>query len=559
MTSDYLRLLKQDFSDCEEASTAWHRLSTHMDELQDRHRTKVTGPLHSNWSGDDADAALFYLEDLEKRFGIVRTEAMALSEVIALARAKMILAQSHLRSTVKEIEGEGLHVDDEGVVRPPKDRESPQKGETEQDRFDLFTKLENYQTEVNGCVGRAKEASDEAVKALDNLGGDILQGDIDDSAGEARDDVKQVSKALHTDIGKPYPPHDPKGAAEWWKNLPESERESYAALHPEILGKADGLPSGVRDDANRLALDQELSAMENYEYHDKYSTDDYNKRLNNLQTLQAELDKRDSATGDKQLYVLGFDSAGDGKAILAMGNPDTADNVGVQVPGTATTMESTGGQLQRVDALRRSAEGADPSAKTSMVYWLGYDAPEVPVSQAGNLGVAGTGRAEDAGPDLRNFTHGLRASHEGEGRAHMTVLGHSYGSTVVGAAASHDGGLDADSIAVVGSPGMTVDRADQLNVDPDHVYVGRASDDPIKWAGGTTLGPDPAVAGGDFGGHGFKVDTEGHSGYWDESDSGPSESLRNQGRIIAGQSPSDGPEPPHTEPVPTPPHHRWNF
>ncbi|MEU6330870.1 alpha/beta hydrolase [Streptomyces sp. NPDC047049] len=559
MTSDYLRLLKQDFSDCEEASTAWHRLSTHMDELHDRHRTKVTGPLHSNWSGDDADAALFYLEDLEKRFGIVRTEAMALSEVIALARAKMILAQNHLRSTVKEIESEGLHVDDEGVVRPPKDRESPQKGETEQDRFDLFTKLENYQTEVNGCVGRAKQASDEAVKALDNLGGDILQGNIDDSAGEARDDVKQVSKALHTDIGKPYPPHDPKGAAEWWKNLPESQRESYAALHPEILGKTDGLPSGVRDDANRLALDQELSAMENYEYHDKYSEDDYNKRLNNLQTLQAELDKRDSATGDKQLYVLGFDSSGDGKAVLAMGNPDTADNVGVQVPGTATTMESTGGQLQRVDALRRSAEGADPSAKTSMVYWLGYDAPEVPVSQAGNLGVAGTGRAEDAAPDLRNFTHGLRASHEGEGRAHMTVLGHSYGSTVVGAAASGEGGLDADSIAVVGSPGMTVDKAEQLNIDPDHVYVGRAPDDDIKYAGGTTLGPDPAVPGGVFGGHRFKVDTEGHSGYWDESESGPSESLRNQGRIIAGQSPSDGPKPPHTEPIPTPPHHRWNF
>ncbi|MFC9878261.1 alpha/beta hydrolase [Streptomyces libani] len=551
MTSYYLRLLKQDFSDCDEATTAWHRLSTHMDELNNQHRTKVTGPLHAHWSGDDADSALFYLEDLESRFGIVRTEAMAISETIRDAASKMLAAQIHLRSTVKECEGEGLWVDDGGTVRPPQGPVFP--GESENDKAESFGTMLSYQQEINRCVNRAREASDEAAKALGRLSGDILSGDISDRAGEAREDVKQVSKDLHTDIGKPHPPSDPKAAAEWWKLLPEDTRESYTALHPEIVGRTDGLPSTTRDDANRLALEQELGAMENYKYHDKYSTDEYNQRLNNLQMLQTELDKRDGVTGEKQLYVLGFDSEGDGKAILAMGNPDTADNVGVQVPGTATTMESTGGQLQRVDALRRSAEGADPSAKTSMVYWLGYDAPEIPVSEAQNLDVAGTGRADDAAPTLRNFTHGLRASHEGDERANMTVLGHSYGSTVVGAAAAHNGGLDVDNIAVVGSPGMTVDKAEQLNIDPDHVYAGQAQDDDIKYAGGLSLGPDPAVPGGGFGAHRFKVDTEGHSGYWDESEPGPSESLKNQGRIISGQSPSAGPKPPHMEPVPTPP------
>ncbi|MFI7098174.1 alpha/beta hydrolase [Streptomyces sp. NPDC050161] len=541
MTSDYSRLLKQDFSDCDEASAAWHRLSTHMDELNDRHRTKVTGPLHANWSGDDADAALFYLEDLESRFGIVRTEAMAISETIAQGAAKMLLAQSHLRSTVKEIESENFFVDDEGAVHPPKGREKEQEGETRQDRLDLFTKLENYQIEINDCIARARDASDEAAKALGRLSGDILQGNIDDAAGEARDDVKQVSKDLNIDIGKPYPPNDPKDAAEWWKNLPEGQRESYAALHPEIIGRTDGLPSATRDDANRLALEQELSAMENYEYHDKYSTDDYNKRLNNMQTLQTELDKRDGITGEKQLYVLGFDSEGDGKAILAMGNPDTADNVGVSVPGTSTTMESTEGQLGRMDKLQNAAGDADPGAKTSMVYWLGYDAPEIPGSQAGNLDVAGTGRAEDAAPDLRNFTHGLRASHEGE-PANLSVLGHSYGSTVVGAAASDGGGLDADNIAVVGSPGMTVDKAEDLNIDPDHVYIGLAQDDGIKNAAGMTLGPDPSQEA--FGGQRFKVDTHGHSGYWDETDHGPSQSLANQGKVIAGVTPTPSPKEP---------------
>ncbi|OKI00732.1 hypothetical protein A6A06_17480 [Streptomyces sp. CB02923] len=547
MASDYTRLLKQDFSDAEAADKAWHQLSTQMDELGSRHRSKVTGPLHAHWKGDDASAALFYLEDLETRFGIVRTEAMAVSEAIGIARSGMLLAQNRLRIAVKELEAEHFSVDDEGVVHPPKGREEAQEGETEQDRLDLFSKLEYYQVQLNDSVQHARKASDDGAKALGLLTGDILQGNIDDAAGEARDDVKQASKALHTDLGKPYPPGDPEDAAQWWKGLPQDQREAYAALHPEIIGKTDGLPSTVRDDANRLALEQELGAMENYEYHDKYSTDDYNKRLNNLLTLQRELDKRDGAEDGKKLYVLGFDSAGDGKAVIAMGNPDTADNVGVQVPGTSTTMESTDGQLERVDKLRRSAQHADPTAKTSMVYWLGYDAPEIPVSEAGNLDVAGKGRADDAGPDLRHFTHGLRASHEGGERANLTVLGHSYGTTVVGSAASGGDGLDADNISVVGSPGMGVDHAKDLNVDPGHFYTGIAEDDPIRNATDMTLGTTPNKS--DFGGTRFKVDTHGHSGYWDDD----SDSLTNQGKIIAGQKPTERHDKPLTPVVPVAP------
>ncbi|MFB6436796.1 alpha/beta hydrolase [Streptomyces sp. NPDC056411] len=545
MTSDYLRLLKQDFSDCDEATTAWHRLSTHMDELNDRHRSHVTGPLHAKWSGDDAEAALYYLEDLESRFGIVRTEAMAISEAVKHAASEMLAAQTHLRSTVRELEGKGLQVDAGGTVRLPLGPVFP--GGSENDKSDSFGTMLGYQQEVNKCLERAREASDAAAKALGRLSGDILSGDISDRAGEAREDVKQVSKDLHTDIGKPHPPSDPKAAAEWWKLLPEGMRESYAALHPEIVGRTDGLPTTVRDDANRLSLEQELSAMENYKYHDKYSTDEYNQRLNNLLTLQREMDKHDADEGRKKLYLLNYGSAGDGKAVIAMGNPDTADNVGIQVPGTATNMDSTGGQLARIEKLQRSAEAADGTAKTSMVYWLGYDAPEIPVQEANNLDVVGSGRAEDAGPALRNFTHGLRASHEGGERANLTVLGHSYGTTVVGIAASQGGGLDADNISAVGSPGLGVDHAKDLNVDPDHFYTGVADDDKIRYAADTTLGHTPNEP--HFGGTRFEVDTHGHSGYWDDK----SESLRNQGKIIAGQLPTKHHDKPITPVVPVAP------
>lgn len=73
MASDFARLMKQDFSDLEAAVKVWRGLSTTTDSLTDRHRRQVTGPLHRSWKGDDADAALFYLEDVESRIGVVET------------------------------------------------------------------------------------------------------------------------------------------------------------------------------------------------------------------------------------------------------------------------------------------------------------------------------------------------------------------------------------------------------------------------------------------------------------------------------------------------------
>jgi hypothetical protein len=77
---------------------------------------------------------------------------------------------------------------------------------------------------------------------------------------------------------------------------------------------------------------------------------------------------------------------------------------------------------------------------------------------------------------------------------------------------------------------MDVASADDLNVDRHHVWVGAAPDDPVaNWLSGYSHGRDPAST--DFGANRYHVNTHGHSGYWDPK----SESLLNQGRIIAGK------------------------
>ncbi|WP_121174919.1 alpha/beta hydrolase [Streptomyces sp. 1114.5] len=108
-------------------------------------------------------------------------------------------------------------------------------------------------------------------------------------------------------------------------------------------------------------------------------------------------------------------------------------------------------------------------------------------------------------------------------------------TTLVGAAAAGGNGLGADDIVAIASPGMTVDRADQLHIDPKHFWTGRAADDPIEYATGLTLGDDPMLD--RFGGNNFLVDTSGHSGYWDGG-----ESLANQGRIIVDVPPTTVPK-----------------
>lgn len=547
MAGDFARLMKQDFSDVEATSQAWRKLSTVMDSLTGRHRTRVTGPLRRSWKGDDADSALFFLEDVESRLGAVETEAMAVASVVDTTRLWMAQAQTDLRNAVRRAEADGFEVDDDGWVTDPTTANLPHNDpDAQQIIADRSGLLGDYRARMDSALADARKASNDGAKALGELNGNILTDPLShDAAAESAADVKHAMK----DIGvraPQIPRDDPKAAAEWWKALSPEERQEYTTLYPKQIGATDGLPTDVRDDANRTTLTQELSALEEGN-HDEYfpgeSDDTLNKRLQNATLLNQRLEASDSAPKGKELYLIGYDSKDDGKAVIAMGNPDTADHTGILVPGTNTDMEGVPGQLERIDKLQSSAEKQSDGESVSMITWLGYDAPEATGGDA-NASVGDRGRADDAAPDLRRFVAGTHASHDGS-PSHTTVMGHSYGSTVVGAAAAGGSGLGADDVVVVGSPGMTVHEASDLQMNPEHVWIGGAKDDPIiNNFGGLTLGDDPLYTG--FGGNNFEVDTHGHSGYWDTG----SESLRNQGAVIAGRAPTEVPKEVNDDPQP---------
>ncbi|WP_020662201.1 alpha/beta hydrolase [Amycolatopsis benzoatilytica] len=317
----------------------------------------------------------------------------------------------------------------------------------------------------------------------------------------------------------------------WWDSLSDSAQSSILRDNPDLIRNLDGIPVVDRDSANRVVLQQEI---------DKLAADDPKQR--GLAAIRDRL----AATGDGKppAFLVALDTSGDGTAVVAAGNPDTAANVATYVPGTGSDLAKIGGDLGRSDKMWQSATMAG-SPSTAVITWVGYDAPN-------ELTDAASEKYADGGKvPLQKFEDGLRASHEGA-PSHNTVLGHSYGTTVIGHAA-RDGGLNADDLIFAGSPGVGVDHANQLHLNGvpqdqvgQHVHSTVAQHDLIKItnigvAGFDPLGPDPA--GNGFGGDVFAsapgdkgpwyeggLSGAAHSQYWEDNNP----SLRSFGRIIAG-------------------------
>ncbi|HEY2057889.1 alpha/beta hydrolase [Amycolatopsis sp. NBC_01480] len=336
----------------------------------------------------------------------------------------------------------------------------------------------------------------------------------------------------------PPPGGTPGDNRAWWDSLPDATQATILRDNPDLVRNLDGIPVTDRDAANRGVLQREMARLQGD------PSEDAKAKLRGLEAIRTRLDA--TGPGHPQAYLVGLDTSGDGKAIVAAGNPDTSVNVATSVPGTGSELAKIGGDLDRSDKMWQSATTAG-SPSTSVITWVGYDAPNELLDAASEK-YADNGKAA-----LSGFEDGLRASHDGP-PSHNTVVGHSYGTTVVGHAA-RDGGLNADDLIFVASPGVGVDHANQLHLDGisqddvgQHVHSTVAEHDMIKLTNigipghDIALGPSPADA--DFGGQVFASapGTKGpwyegglsgaaHSQYWEDNNP----SLRSFGRIIAGK------------------------
>lgn len=214
------------------------------------------------------------------------------------------------------------------------------------------------------------------------------------------------------------------------------------------------------------------------------------------------------------------------------------------MPGTKTNQNNFDEDISRMTDMWRETQKWAPGESVSTITWFGYEAPQSVATDATQKDYA-----YDGSPKLLQFMDGLETAQGGPDNSHTTIIGHSYGSTVVGDA-SNKGDLAADDIVAVGSPGMLTGRAEDLDVGKDHVWSEAATSDVVpaggKLAGlgGYTWGVEtwngvPYNAGyvqtvpSDelFGAHRMDVDTSGHTSYWERD----SESLANQAKVVVGE------------------------
>ncbi|EHK86560.1 alpha/beta hydrolase [Saccharomonospora azurea SZMC 14600] len=530
----FRELRDADPSAFDDAADQWARLSEELTATAGDIKTAVSDL--DGWHGDAADAARTHFDDVRSAYDTaseylerIPPALRALSDVVtggqetiegvvATVDASRVLS---LDSETGVVTADGGWFDFRGDEEKKRDREVADE---------LTDTVRSVLTAVN-------EADDVATKALAAL--------MPSDAGLELEAVGEGNVVRSADL--PADDASPQQIKDWWDSLTPMEQESAIYTHGDVIGGLDGIPVEDRDRANRIRFAEEHAEVttrrDTLEALGDDRTDEQDEELESLNgTLRGfdAIDERlEAEPGDTRprAYLLDFSTEGNGRGIVALGNPDTADNVVTSVPGTGSNLSGIGGELDRSQVILDEANRQSRNSETVAITWVGYDAPQsIPDARKEEY-------ADNASDDLRSFQEGLRTTHTGEG-SHNTVIGHSYGSTVVGHSAQGEQ-LDVDNVVFVGSPGVGVDSAADLDLPDDAgVYATTAENDIIRATPPFIHGPQPV--GDDFGAHVFTSDagtdgdwytggysTEAHSEYWNQD----SASLRNMATIVVGGTP----------------------
>lgn len=304
------------------------------------------------------------------------------------------------------------------------------------------------------------------------------------------------------------------------------------ARHSAVLGARRGLPASVRGAANELLLDRQVQSLGTRRsaggVRMPWLLGSCLAVTDALAQVRAHRDPVSGARMTASLLV--FRPAafgGQGRVAVVAGDLDRADNVALLVPGLGSTVGGTVRGLAATAALVTSRARLDsPREVTATIAWMAYDAPNL-------LQVARDDAARAGGGLLAADLRGVRTASGAAQR--VTVVGHSYGSTTVGAALRHHRTGITDAV-LLGSPGAGVQRASELRIPAGHVWVGAASRDPVSYL--DRFGTDPAhrrfgatrFAAEDVARHPLALSIADHSRYF----AAGGESLANVVQVVVG-------------------------
>ena len=310
--------------------------------------------------------------------------------------------------------------------------------------------------------------------------------------------------------------------AGWWKALSAAEKQDLIARHPEMIGNLNGVDMASRDQANRILLrrkisqtdaevqtlraklkeqnDPNASGKHTESYASPKSLEWAKKRLADLKAVQETLDENDKKRQkDPKIARRGLvymdDSKKDDrvKVAISTGDVDHAKHVSTVIPGMDNVpSEDIKDHVENAELVGERAikHARCHQSEVATIAWM-YDTP-----QGGQ--VMSSKYATKASHEIGSALEGLHASRQvsGAGRAHTSLLGHSYGSTTAGKVAKMIRKGVLDDLVMYGSPGAGAHDAREYNLDHGRAYVsGIKSDDAVKGKGtlNSKFGNNPMV------------------------------------------------------------------
>jgi hypothetical protein len=472
------------------------------------------------WSSPAGDAARRAAGDVVQVLGRLEESLALQGEAVARAGAAVDAAQQALSAASRLAAEHGLTMLEDGTVLPPppvlmsadaSDAERQQVADRLAAAEHARTRAEALARAALGAAAEADRDAAVAVRAGDSLG-PLLARLVPGSAGvlsctlalEAYAPAER-ERLLQAVDGRELPGElaGPAAVNAWWQSLSTAARSGLLAASPERLGNLNGLSASVRDQANRARLGPERGLLEaevarlEQRLEDNWFgggfTDDdaalgyARDKLHALDAIEKVL--RRSPT-DRHLLLL--DPSGEQlTAAVSVGDVDGADHVAVFTPGLTTTVQGSLVSYHRqLAALQRQAEELAVQRRTgtvATVAWLGYEAPQWSTTWRPSRSVAAAVRGAAR---LEGFYDGLDAAREVP--AHLTALGHSYGSLATGLALQRGTGVD--DVVFFGSPGIGTDDVGDLGVRPGRVFAVEARNDPV--ADLSSFGTDVNLLGG---------------------------------------------------------------
>jgi hypothetical protein len=522
----------------------------------------------ADFSGDAAEAA----DHAVTRFRADTDAVAAALERGALAIDEFLTQMRQRRSEHSDLmeRRQRLNDDREALLSRIETATEEQVEALQADAAALRSRFASYHADLQAWRDRVRADEQAAVRALQAV--DQLAEGMTAAADPGRADTAALAAELRR-LGT-----DTDAVFAWWNGLTPAERNGLMISDPDLVGNTNGIPTGDRHEANTSAVQRDIEHLLGLQAPGQELSASEQRWLENAQSIEVAIANASSGTYaslDIDAFVMAYQPhafGGDGIAAVAYGDPDNADNTAVYVPGImqdGTQIDENGLQaLNLYEETLTSMAAEDPTrpGSVSTIAWIGYDSPNFnPESMwpwdlgdsAGDVAhTASEANAQAGGVALSQFVDGLNSTRGGD-QPHLTVIGHSYGSTTSSYAAA--GGMDADSLVLIGSPGASegVHHASDLTMPTGQVFVGAADHDPVTWLGGEDgllpgswddglgLGADPSQS--DFGAHNFAVDNgeefhgsglvttgfmENHTNYFDDGNP----ALANMADIVSGNS-----------------------